>query len=201
MDVEPTPSNTEVHGGDPADQGEGGEDRDGDDGRDRSVIAAALAMTVLVLIVTDYAAQQLPIPLALASVAIVGAITLVVLLRSRHPAEAVGGGFYITSVLLVLAPFALYVPRIVFDNARVRMMAQNVTAQNVTIGGGVFFEAGNVGIESISSGEVTNLIALVIFTVVFLLAGAVTAVLGWAAKSYASSALEEQRRGERRRTR
>lgn len=193
---EPSPRDGPGGRGGPGPEDDGGGSGDGGPGFDPAVLAAALVTTALVVAVTDYALQELPPVPALAVLAVVGVGTLLLLARKRHPASAVGSGLYVTAVLLILTPFLLYVPRVTLGGESVRLMAQDVTAENVTIGGDALFDVGGFSVGNVASGDVGSIISLVVFTVVFLLAGLVVAVAGRIATSYARSKLDDGRRDD-----
>ena len=202
MSVEPTPSRDD--GRSPPDRGPerpaGGGPAE-DDGFDPFLLAAAIAVAALVTAIGLYAFKELEPPvLGLGLVAATGLGTLYLAATKRHPAEAIGSGLYVASGLLVFTPFLLYIPKIALQGESIRLTAQNVTASNVSIGGGgSFFQAGGVSAGTVTSGDVDSLIGLVVFIVIFLLLGLVTMVLGRLAKSYASSKIEAQRTSARRR--
>lgn len=201
MARERTPNETrDVGGGEgppPGGRGDGRNDGGGGepDGGDRFgplTLAAAVAAAAIVAAVGVYSTQYLEQWMSVAFVAVVGLATLYVGASKRHPAIALGSGFYAASILLVLTPFLLYVPRIALQGEEIRLFAQNVSASNVTIGGEAFFQAGNIDAGTVTSGDVDSIIGLVMFVIVFLIVGLVAAVVGRVMKSYGASRVREK---------
>lgn len=156
-----------------------------DEERTPAVLATAAVCAVVVGAIAAYAASNLN------TVAMAGAFVLAAsgsgyyLSQKEPPAAVAGAASYISAVVLVFTPFALYLPDIVIRDEEVRLFAQDVEASDVTIGGDALFEAGGFGAGSVAQGNVDGVIQLIAWFVIFSVAAVLLLVVGKVLKTAA----------------
>lgn len=165
---------------------EGGEDG----GLDVAVVAAAVVMALVTGGIAGYALMNFGFVGSVGGFVVVGGLTLTYLYTKDTPHAAVGTGTYVTAVLLLLTPSALYMPDILAGD--ISLFAEGVSGENVTIGGGVIFEAGSFSVENLAGGQVEGIIGLVIWTVIFMVVALVLLIVGKVVKSAAPETGQER---------
>jgi hypothetical protein len=99
----------------------------------------------------------------------------------EKPAEVAGATSYISSVLVLLTPFALYLSSIVFQGLEISVIgaqAQDVEGSNVSIGGSSIFSAGSISADNVASGTIDSIISLVVWVIAAIFISLVLVVLG-----------------------
>ncbi len=172
-----------VESGD-GDGGKSGEDNS-DDETPPAVLATAAVCAVVVGAIAAYAASNVN------TVAMAGAFVVAAggsgyyLSQKEPPAAVAGAASYISAVILLFTPFALYLPDIVIRGEDVRLFAEDVEASDVTIGGDALFEAGGFSIGNVAQGNVDGVIQLVFWFVIFSVAAVLLLVVGKVLKTTA----------------
>ena len=154
---------------------------DGDEGTSPKVLAAATLGAVVVGGIAAYATSNINIYASAGAFVVFAAAAGYYLSKKELPSEAAGSASYISAVLVLFTPFALYLSRIVFHGMEVSVIgaqAQNVQGSNVSIGGGSWFSAGAISAGSIASGTIDSVITLVIWVVLAIVVALVLVVVG-----------------------
>jgi len=142
------------------------------------VLAVAAIFAIIIAGLSAYASMNLS-AVASAGVAVVlGGLSGYYLAQKPTPGHAAGSGSYISAIILIITPFALYLPDIVLRGEEVRLFAEDVEASDVTIGGDVLFEAGALSMGGLSQGNVDGLLQLIVWVLVFMLIALGLFVLG-----------------------
>jgi hypothetical protein len=170
-----------------SENGDGSED---EDERSPKLLVTAAVGAVVIGGLVAYAASNLG-TVAQAAAFLVAAGGSGYYLSSKDvPTEAAGSASYISAVVLLLTPFALYLPDIVIRGEEVRLFAQDVEASDVSIGGDAFFEAGGLSMGSLTQGNVDGVLQLVLWTVVFTIVALIVVILGRVLKAVAKGKKE-----------
>ncbi len=165
------------------DSGDGDGEEDGEDGVDLPVVATAAVMAAVAGGITAYALMNFGMGGSAGGFVVVGGLTLAYLYSKDTPHAAAGTGSYITAVLLIFTPTALYLPDILAGD--ISLFAEGIEGENVTIGGDVIFQAGAFSVDSLAGGQVEGIIGLVVWTVIFMVIALVLLVAGKIVKSMA----------------
>ncbi len=162
---------------------EGDGDEEGDEGLDLAVVAAAAVMSLVAGGIAGYALMNFGFVGSVGGFVVVAGLTMTYLYTKDTPHAAVGTGTYVNAVLLLFTPSALYMPDILSGD--ISLFAEGVSGENVTIGGGVIFEAGSFSVDNLAGGQVEGIIGLVVWTVVFMVVALVLLIVGKIVKSTA----------------
>jgi hypothetical protein len=171
-------------------EGEGG--NDGEDGEDGGtppkVLVTAVAGAVILGGIAAYATRNINIYASAGAFVVFGVATGYHLSNKDLPAEVAGSTSYISAVLTVFTPFALYISSIVFQGMEVSVIgaqAQDVEGSNVSVGGGSWFSAGSIDAGSITSGTIDSVISLATWVVLAVVVSLVLVVVGRVFKAVA----------------
>ncbi|MFW5984368.1 MAG: hypothetical protein ACOCRA_04165 [Halobacteria archaeon] len=167
-------------------QSDNGDGTDG--GTPPKVLVTALAGAVVVGGIAAYATSNINIYASAGAFVVFAALAGYHLSNKDVPAEAAGSTSYISAVLVLFTPFALYISSIVFQGLEVSVIgaqAQDVQGSNVSIGGGSWFSAGAISLGNITSGTIDSIIALVIWVVLAIVVALVLIVVGRSFKAIA----------------
>jgi hypothetical protein len=167
---------------DSEDEGRDGENEDGDSGgTPPKVLVAALLGAVVVGAIAAYATRNINVYASAGAFLVFAALSGYHLSNKDLATEAAGSASYISAVLVLFTPFALYISSIVFQGLEVSVIgaqAQEVQGSNVSIGGGSWFSAGSVSAGSITSGTIDSIISLVIWVVLAVIVALVLFLVG-----------------------
>lgn len=162
------------------------EDREedgGDGGLDVAVAVTAAVMALIAGGIAGYALMNFGFVGTAGGFVVVAGLTMTYLYTKDTPHAAVGTGSYVIAVLLLFTPSALYMPDILAGD--ISLFAEGISGENVTIGGGVIFEAGSFSVENLAGGQVEGIIGLVVWTVIFMVVALVLLIVGKIVKSAA----------------
>lgn len=174
MSIESVEVETEEEGGNEEGEDGGGGITD----RPPKVLAVAGIFAIVIAGLTAYASMNLSTVASAGIAVFVGGLSAYYLAQKPTPGHAAGSGSYISAIILIITPFALYLPDIVLRGEEVRLFAEDVQASDVTIGGDVLFEAGALSMGGLSQGNVDGLLQLIVWVLVFMLIALGLFVLG-----------------------
>lgn len=160
---------------------EGGGDDEGDGGKPPKVLATAAAGAVIIGAIAAYATSNIHVFASAAAFVVFAALSGYHLSNKELPTEVAGSTSYISAIIVLFTPFALYLSSVIFQGMGISVIgaqAQDVQGSNVSIGGDSLFQAGGFSVGQFTSGTIDSIISLVIWVVLAVIVALVLAVVG-----------------------